>query len=446
MNNFTNLSNQIISFLSPLKFGDDLLRDLLVIPEYNEEIREETESIRLLALSNLYDIYIPMRMSVEIYNKIYIALLNSINKKCSKEAVQQHYQNNKVACKLARYEYEKVEKIEHNGIIGGADSFTIIGVSGIGKSSAVNRAVSLITHNKVIELSVPYIRIIPCLVVQCPFDCSIKSLLLSILAKTDEVLGSNYYSSSKYGKTTDVLIGIVGQVMLNHIGLLIVDEIQNVVNHRNGQSLINALTQLINSSGISICMVGTPDCVSFFESAMHLARRSVGLSFDVMGYDDGFKTFCEQILRFQYTKRKTKLSQNMIEWLYQHSMGISSVVVSLIHDAQELAILSGKEIIDFEVLNDAYNNRLAFMHRFVQPNQEFYAYDKNKAKKKALLGESEDADFYETQNVSHEAILFDESKDSKNISLVDLVKIVRKEKLDPVTFLKQYITIEEIKI
>ena len=438
MNNFTNLSSQIISSLSPLKYGDDLLRDLLIIPEYNESIRDEPETVRLLALSCLYDIYIPMRMSVEIYNKIYIALLNSINKKCSKEAVQQHYQNNRVICNLTKY--EKIEKFEHNGIIGGADSFTIIGISGIGKSSAVNRAVSLITRNKIIELAVPYIRIIPCLVVQCPFDCSIKSLLLNILAQTDEVLESNYYSSSKYGKTTDVLIGIVGQVMLNHIGLLIVDEIQNVVNHRNGQPLINALTQLINSSGISICMVGTPDCVSFFESAMHLARRSVGLSFDVMGYDDGFKTFCEQIFQFQYTKRKAKLSQSLIEWLYQHSMGISSIVVSLIHDAQELAILSGKEIVDFEALNEAYNNRLAFIHRFIQPKQEFYVYDKNKVQKKKT---PDNDSFYETQNVSQETILFDESNE---INLVELVKIVRKEKLNPVTFLKQYITIEEIKI
>lgn len=57
--------------------------------------------------------------------------------------------------------------------------------------------------------------------------------------------------------TTDMLIGCVSQVSLNHIGLLVVDEIQNVCNHRNGTNLVSMLTQLINNSGISICMVGT---------------------------------------------------------------------------------------------------------------------------------------------------------------------------------------------
>jgi len=47
--------------------------------------------------------------------------------------------------------------------------------------------------------------------------------------------------------TTDMLIGSVSQVALNHIGLLIVDEIQNVVNSKNGKSLVGALTQLINN-------------------------------------------------------------------------------------------------------------------------------------------------------------------------------------------------------
>ena len=56
-----------------------------------------------------------------------------------------------------------------------------------------------------------------------------------------------------------MLIGSVSQVALNHIGLLIVDEIQNVVNNKNGKSLMGMLTQLINNSGISICMVGTPE-------------------------------------------------------------------------------------------------------------------------------------------------------------------------------------------
>ncbi|MDQ9822301.1 hypothetical protein RFZ44_02805, partial [Acinetobacter sp. 163] len=64
-----------------------------------------------------------------------------------------------------------------------------------------------------------------------------KGLLLEILRKVDEVLETHYYSNALRARaTTDMLIGSVSQVALNHIGMLIVDEIQNVVNSKNGKS------------------------------------------------------------------------------------------------------------------------------------------------------------------------------------------------------------------
>ena len=121
----------------------------------------------------------------------------------------------------------------HNSIIGGADSFTVIGTSGIGKSTAINKAIGLITQDKIINISCPHTRIIPCIVVQCPFDASVKGLLYEILRKIDEALGSDYYNKAlKIRASTDMLIGSVSQAAINHIGLLVVDEIQNVVNNK----------------------------------------------------------------------------------------------------------------------------------------------------------------------------------------------------------------------
>ncbi|MGN0180623.1 MAG: TniB family NTP-binding protein, partial [Monoglobaceae bacterium] len=127
----------------------------------------------------------------------------------------------------------------------------------------------------------------------CPFDSSVKGLLLEILRKVDEVLETDYYKNAlKIRVTTDMLIGSVSQVAINHIGLLVVDEIQNVVNSKHGKSLVGMLTQLINNSGISICMVGTPESSLFFEQAMQLARRSLGLQYTSLPYDQYFYDFC----------------------------------------------------------------------------------------------------------------------------------------------------------
>ena len=222
---------------------------------------------------------------------------------------------------------------------------------------------------------------------QCPFDSSVKGLLLEVLRKVDEVLDSKYYQNALRARaTTDMLIGSVSQVALNHIGMLVVDDIQNVANSKNGKSLIGALTQLINNSGISICMVGTPDSTRFFESAMQLARRSVGLQYTTMSYDAYFQEFCKVMFSYQYTQKKTEITDGILEWLYEHSAGVTSVVVALIHDAQEIAILNGKEALTLESLNAAYEQRLSLLHGYIQPSIP-QAKQTSKAKKKVSVAD-----------------------------------------------------------
>ena len=254
--------DNILKQLSPMKTGPELLSEMTVLLTYDPNIRAQPSTVRLMALSDLYNIYIPSSMSVEIYSKLYLALLRSLQKKEGITAQIQRNENHKRLCQR-----------ESNSVLGGSDSFSIIGTSGIGKSTAINRAIDLIAEQGLIENS--HTKIIPCLVVQCPHDSSVKGLLLEILRKVDLFLDSDYYQKAlKNRVTTDMLIGNVSQIALNHIGLLVVDEIQNVVNNKNGKALVAMLTQLINSSGISICMVGTPECSLFFEQAMQLARRA----------------------------------------------------------------------------------------------------------------------------------------------------------------------------
>ena len=408
-----------IKELPEMKSGEELVKALSVFPDYNDSIRQESQTVRLMRLSDLYRLYVPSNMSTEIYAKLYLALLRSLQKKGTQAAIRQKYQN-----------YNRIQNQEYRGIIGGSDSFTIIGTSGIGKSSAISRAIELITENRVIEIEEPYVKVIPCVIVQCPFDSSVKGLLLEILRKVDEELGSSYYKNAVRARaTTDMLIGSVSQVALNHVGLLIVDEIQNVVNSKNGKSLIGSLTQLINNSGISICMVGTPECNPFFEQAMQLARRSVGLQYQNVPYDTYFESFCRILFEHQYVKNRTEISSAIIEWLYEHSAGILSVVVSLIHDAQEIAILSGKEILDMEMLNQAYNQRLSFLHSYIQPAISQKKQTSRPKKKNPVNG-----------------ICSVQETEKECVSISDLAVRAKAENLDMVAILREFYTVEEVMI
>jgi len=404
----------LMKFMPAMLAGEELVRAMTIMPEYDPAICGKPAAERLMELSSLYQLYLPSAMSLEIYSKLYLALMRSLRKKSSRNAILQKYENLKA-----------IRQQEYEGIIGGSDSFTIIGVSGIGKSLAISRSLALITGQGVIVLDEPYLKIIPCVVVQCPFDSSVKGLLLEILRKVDDQLGSSYYQNAlKVKATVDMLIGSVSQVALNHIGLLVVDEIQNVVNSKNGKSLIGMLTQLINNSGISICMVGTPESTVFFEQAMQLARRSLGLQYGKLEYDAYFCEFCRSAYEYQYVRHKTLITPATIEWLYAHSSGVISVVVSLIHDAQEIAILKGTDELNHTVLNEAYQKRLAMLHSYIQPPP---------VKRPSAAPEKKQIRAAQKSCI-------------ESVSIEKLALKAQKDKLDMVTVLKKYMPVEEVRV
>ena len=407
------MENSLIKKLPPILTGEQLDKALAITPDYDSDITEENAAIRLMSLNTLYQIFVPTQMAREIYTRMYLSLLHSLQKKESKLAIQQYTENHKA-----------IKQQHYSGIIGGSDSFTIIGTSGIGKSSAITRAVQLLTKEEVIEIRKPYSKIIPCVVVQTPFDSSVKGLMLEILRVVDDKLGSKYYSNALRAKfTTDMLIGTVSQVALNHIGLLVVDEIQHIVNHKNGKTLIACLTQLINNSGISIAMIGTPESSDFFTKAMQLARRSVGLRYDSLEYGEEFREICNILFRYQYVKNRSELNFTITEWLYEHSGGNISIVASLIHDAQETTILDGSEVLNLNTLRLAYQNRMAMLHPYISISSRPQTSTRKKTKSLPLP----------TTEISEE-----------DISIANLVLKAKNESRDVVSVLQNYITIEVI--
>ncbi len=79
--------NEIIKKLPPMKSGNELVTDLAVFPMYDESIRYERPEVRLTALSDLYNVYIPCRLK---------SILNSIlpfSALCRKKGQRLRYSN-----------------------------------------------------------------------------------------------------------------------------------------------------------------------------------------------------------------------------------------------------------------------------------------------------------------------------------------------------------------
>ena len=346
----------LMARMPKMLMGQDLEKAMLSLPVYDAEICKADAGVRLMALDAMTDIYVPSAMSYEIYSKIYLAMLHLLKKKQTRDAAMQGNQNHK-----------KLQGMGYHSVLGGSDSFSIIGPSGIGKSTALAKSIALSGGEQLIVTKEPYAQIIPCINVQCPHDCSVKGLLLAILSQADMATGTEYEKLAvKNRASIDNLIGMVSQVALNNILLIVIDECQNICRNKGGVNLIASMTQLINSSGVSICLVGLPETEVFFGQEMQLARRSVGLSYSALPCNDYFIQFCETLFSYQYVAHPSKLTPELIELLYECTGGIIAILVSVIMEAQQIAILTGKEELNRKTILIACKERLKNVQDFVK--------------------------------------------------------------------------------
>ena len=132
---------------------------------------------------------------------------------------------------------------------------------------------------------------------------------------------------------------------------------------------------------------------------------------------------CKTLTISLYVKNDFTLTDEMVNWLYTHSQGITSVVISLIKDAQEIAILEGIETLSVTTLNKAYNQRLSLLHNHITLPTIKHAY-----KKKMFSSIEPTVDIVDENYIS------------------SMIVQVKKNGGDLVMALQQYIKIIEVKI
>ena len=150
----------------------------------------------------------------------------------------------------------------------------------------------------------------------------------------------------------------------------------------------------------------------------------MGLKYGVMPYDDYFKDFCRLVFSYQYTKKKTELTELLIQWLYEHSGGVTSVVVAIIHEANELAIFQGEEHISLEILTEAYDKRITMLHSFIASDSGADKRVRRPHKKDIPVSDVADVQEYTT--------------------IPDIIKKAKNKSVDIIEYLKDYIHVEEV--
>ena len=169
-----------------------------------------------------------------------------------------------------------------------------------------------------------------------------------------------------------------------------------------------------------------------FKNKLQLARRSMGLSYTPLTCDAYFQKLCRVIFDYQYTRQKAELTDTIMEWLYEHSAGIVSLVITLIHDAQEIAILNGTEQMELSTLNEAYEKRSSMLHSYINSGVKKLPQTgvMTKQKKHPIL-----------ENISAQKT---GGYIIQDLSICEIVEQSKRNGIDVVGALKQYCKIEEI--
>lgn len=298
-------------------------------------------------LPMLSSLFIPMDYTYVLYDQLFRALSSTYSTRTMLEEIQRT-----------------------NALFRGSPIYatqpatgSILGVPGVGKSSTIRRSLSLlpqvIEHEKY-QGKPFFCKQILYLIVECPSDCSVKTLGLNIAVAIDKAIGSSYakqLTTLRSAAASAIATQVKVLCLTHHVGLILIDEIQNAVTtaQKNKQikPLIKFLVELTNDTCTSAFFVGTPIAEELFSSQEHLKRRTRGMRLLPFKPDGAYRAFLQAIWPYQLTPTTAPLSEQLANKLYDHSGGIPAYIIKIFQESQAQALLQGESCISAKTMQRA---------------------------------------------------------------------------------------------
>ncbi|MFE8698293.1 ATP-binding protein [Cytobacillus sp. FJAT-53684] len=357
-------SNPLIQALPPLMDKESIIKKLKSPISFKEEERNMDSAYRLHMIYRLYKLYQPMPIHLNIWKTIFTLIYQGY---IARNPFDKEYRRyiNQTGKKIINRTFDINTRADFRTT---ASCATLIGYSGIGKTSCVSRVISnipqIIVHNQYDNQHFNQIQISH-LTLQTPSNSSLKALTLQFFMKVDELIGTNTFQKHvSRNLSTDAMLPLVGQVAQNlAIGTLIIDEIQHLQN-RGIQQMMNYFVTLMNSFGVPILFIGTPASYSIFQNEFRIARRVSGngeIIWNNMENNNEFRFFLESIWKYQWNRIFTPLSEEMIKVFYEETQGVSDLIIKLFINVQEVCISIGKEEFTVEMIQKVAKEKFKLM-------------------------------------------------------------------------------------
>ena len=250
----------------------------------------------------------------------------------------------------------------YQGFSTTAECAIINGVSGAGKTTAMNRTLNL--YQQVIRhesyQGKPFTKTqIVWLKVDCPFDGNFTTLCRSVFKEIDRLTGERWLE--KYGyltRSTSTMVMHLTTLLTNYnVGVLVIDEIQHLCKLKGeAVDMLDFFVTLTNMFSVPIIFIGTSKARSLFQTNFRLARRVQSGGYIEMGPlkngSSEWDTLLESLWEFNVLDEETELNEKMREVFYDECQGVISITVLLFMCSQSRALMNQMKKLTSAIIKD----------------------------------------------------------------------------------------------
>lgn len=356
------IGNPLIESLPPVYNIEQICNKIEKYPIYSEDERYMDEDYRIQAITRLKEYVYIFQHHITIEKKISMVIRRGYEPK--NITTPDFLKRVNLTSKLLNEKWVKDTTRALKCIFKNSDramsGFSVIGISGGGKSTALEQILSLypqcIVHTgydgeKFLFKQLTYIKI------DCTANASIKGICIKFFNEVDSVLVSNYIK--KYGNARNsidtMILGMAHIVQIHALGMLIIDEIQHLAGASTGKTdVLNFLVTLENELKLPIIYIGTYKAMNkVLGGDFRQARRASGIGeveWAILENNSEWHGFIETAWKFQWTIKKTELTEEIKKLMYEKTMGITDRVIKLYMACQLQAILDGTEEVNKKII------------------------------------------------------------------------------------------------
>lgn len=364
-------NNPFIEALPPILSKEEAIDKLASYPPFDESERNLDAHIRLHLVQRVFQYYYqPSFQTLDLEGRISRMIRRGyVHRNPFKPEFAYELQDGyKAILKSANIE------MCNNNLTTTSSSMTIIGPSGIGKSSSISKILQtippIIVHSRYKETNFNMYQL-SWIKMDCSFDGTVKGLCIDFFRIVDSLIGTSYYR--KFGSGRQPISSLQPAILqisrVHGIGLIIIDEVQSLSIAKSGgaEKMMNFFHYLSNM-GIPIILIGTPKAIPSLRGDFRQARRgSSGGQGDMvlerMKKDLNWDLILEGMWDYQWVRRPTALTQELKDVLYDESGGITDIAIKLFVMSQVKAISSGKEEITSSLIRKVARENL----QLIQP-------------------------------------------------------------------------------